>query len=472
MVRTGPEEISLAVAPLDASGDDARQLAESFRLDLTDALAQLPHVEVRAAHSVNQLHLTDASYPTYSSKLGLDFLLFGQFSVVGRVCQLQFELVRGKDATHIATFHYSGTVDQLGSIRDEIQQDVFTKLQIAGTNGGHPRGSTSDPEAYELYLQAKYHFSLQTPESLSQAVKEYRSAIERDPNFAKAYVGLAQTQLIRVSDAYITPQEGFKQASEAVDKARALDQSSAQVHSILGFIRFYRDWDFAGAIDEDRQAVRLDPHQAIYHQWLSVLLCDAGRYREAISEIGIAQSDDPYWPSLYTTEAYIALNARDYKRMLAAARKLKELLPESTKPYDVMANALWYSGQYEQGIAEWRRMAVLQGDQERVRMEDAGLEAFRKGGVPAYAKIRIRAFSGSDEPVRDPSDFDPFEWYMAAGDHKAAIAILKAKVANRDHVLFEMLMGPFSDPIYSDPHFQTIFSTPGLPTLKAGRFIP
>lgn len=455
--------IALAVAPLDTSGAGAPELAESFRLDLTDALAQLPHVEVRAAHSVNQLHLTDASYSTYSSKLGLDVLLFGNFSVTGHLCQLQFELVRAKDATHLATLRYSGTVDQLSSIRDRIEQDVFTKLQIAGTSGGHPRGSTSDSEAYKSYLEAKYQFSQQTRESLGQSVNDYSLAIERDPNFAKAYVGLAQTQLIRLSDDYITPQEGFAQATAAVKKALLLDDSNAQVHSILGFIRFYRDWDFLGAIEEDRQAIRLDPHQAIYHQWLAVLLSDAGRYHEAFSEIDIAQREDPYWPSLYTTETYIALNARDYKRMLAAAKKLKELLPDSTMPYDVMANALWYGGHYEEGIAEWRRMAVREGDQERVKLEDAGLEAFRAGGVPAYAKVRIQAITSGHEATRDPSDFDPFEWYMAAGDHKAALMILKAKMANRDHVLFEIMTGPFSDPIRNDPEFVALFDKTGLP---------
>jgi len=457
-----PQTISIAVAPLDASGPGAAELAESFRLDLTDALAQLPQVQVRSAHSVNQLRLTDASLPAYSSKLGLDVILFGTFKRSVHGCSLQLELVRVRDSVHLATFRYTGSIDQLGTIRDSIQRDTFAKLRLSGNGDRPPVGSTSDPEAYQAYLEARYQFSQQSAESLRLAVKQYNLAIERDRRFAKAYVGLSQTYLILFSHNLIPPREAFAKASDAVTQAQRLGDSSAEVHSILGYIRFYRDWDLAAGIEEERQAIRLEPHQPIYRQWLAILLCDERRFPEALNEIALAEADDPYWPSLYVTDAYISSNAQDAARMLAAARKLKELLPDSPIGYDTMANALWYSGHQIEGIAEWRRMAVLEHDSERVAMEDRGLAAYREHGVQGYAKVRLAEFANSQEIKLHPNDFDPEEWYMTAGDTQRALDALRQRANAHDPAFLEEATTPFFNGIRNDPEFIALLQKAGV----------
>ena len=457
-----PAQISLAVAPLDASGAGAAEIAESFRLDLTDALAQLPQVQVRSAHSVNQLRLTDASLPAYSSKLGLDVILFGTFKRNLKNCELQFELVRVSDSVHLATFQYSGTLDQLRNIRDRIQRDTFAKLRLSGNGDRPPAGGTSNPEAYESYLQARYQFTQQSPQSLPLAVKQYSLAIERDPHFAKAYIGLAQTYLMLFYHDLDPPRDAFSKASEAVRQAQLLDDSSAEVHSILGFIRFYRDWDLAGGIGEEQQAIRLEPHQPIYRQWLAVLLCHEGHFHEAADEITLAEADDPYWPSLYVTDAFVASSEGDTRRMIGAARKLKELLPDSPIAYDTMANALWYSGHQVEGIGEWRRMAVLEHDSERVAMEDRGLAAYRLHGIQGYARVRLEELSNSREVKLHPNDFDPEEWYMAAGDSKRAIEALRQRADAHDPAFIEEAMTPFFDGVRSDPEFVELLKRGGL----------
>jgi DNA-binding winged helix-turn-helix (wHTH) protein/tetratricopeptide (TPR) repeat protein len=461
-VANHPTEIALAVAPLDATGAGAAELAESFRLDLTDALAQLPEVHVRSAHSVNQLRLTDSSLPNYASKLGLDVILFGHFNLDKGICRLQFELVHAADATHIATLQYSGTVDQLNSIRDSIQRDIFTHLRLDGNGDSRPRGNTSDPDAYRSYLQARYQFSQQSPESLALSIKEYTAAIDRDPAFAKAYIGLAQTYLIMLSDDLISPSEGYAKANDAINKALRLDESSAEVHSILGFIRFYRDWNLAAGIDEERQAIHLEPHQPIYHQWLAVLLCDEGRYPEALAEVDLAKADDPYWPSIYVTEAFVSQNLRDSKRMINAARKLVELLPDSPLAYDVLANSLWYGGHPTEGIAEWRRMALLENDPERVQIEDRGLEAFRKDGAAGYARVRLEALAHGSEAQRHPNDFEPSEWYATAGENSLASAALVQMASTHNPQFLETVMDPMFAKARSEPDLKSFLIKTGL----------
>jgi len=462
-----PRQVSLAIAPFEATGAGSQELAESFRLDLADALSQLPEVQVRALHSVGQLHLADPSLPDAAARLGLDMILFGHLSVDGKQCHLQFELVRGRDGAHVATLQYSGTVDQLASIRDQIQQDLFGKLQLAGVRSQRLFGSTSDPEAYKAYLLARYQFSQQTAESLRQATRDYNSAIERDPDFAMAYTGLARTYLILMLHEFMPPGESFRKAGAAVNKALDLGASLAEVHSILGFIHYYRDWDFVRGEQEERQAVALEPHQPIYHQWLAIILCHEARYTEALEQIDLALADDPNWSSLYVTEAYVASYAQNGKRMLAAARRLNDLQRDSPTAINTLANALWYSGRPLDAIAEWRRMAVLDGDQARVALEDRGRRAFLSEGVRGYALVRLEALQPSKAAALHPNDFDPAEWYMAAGDEDRAIEVLRRKAAEHDPQFPEMAVSPLFRKLHDRPDFQAIVASSGIHAMPA-----
>src|SRR6202030_1329608 len=149
-------------APFEVSGEGAEQLAESFRLDLTDAVSQLPAVQVRAAHSFPEGHRDDAGIPALAQNLQIDTLLFGKFTVQPDECLLQFELVRGRDAIHLASFQYRGTKAELSAIRDKAQRDIFTRLNLASNTERPAHGNTENPRAYESYLRARYHLSLWT----------------------------------------------------------------------------------------------------------------------------------------------------------------------------------------------------------------------------------------------------------------------------------------------------------------------
>ena len=265
-----------------------------------------------------------------------------------------------------------------------------------------------------------------------------------------------------LSDNLISPTEGYAKANDAINKALGLNVSSAEVHSILGFIRFYRDWNLAAGIDEERQAIRLEPHQPIYHQWLAVLLCDEGRYAESFAEVDLAKADDPYWPSIYVTEAFVSQNAGDTKRMLSASRKLVDLLPDSPLAYDVLANSLWYGGHPTEGIAEWRRMAVLENDPERIQIEDRGLKAYRQNGASGYARVRLDALTHGREAQRHPNDFEPTEWYATAGENSLASAALVQMAATHNPQFLETVMGPLFAKARLEPDLAEFLMKSGL----------
>jgi DNA-binding winged helix-turn-helix (wHTH) protein/tetratricopeptide (TPR) repeat protein len=453
-----PHDITLAVAPFETSGAGSKELAQSFRLEVLDSLSQLPRVQVRDSHSADQLHPNDNSLRDSASRLGLDVVVFGFFSTDGRKCRMQFEVVQVKNAAHLATLQYSGTIDQLSSIRDRIQRDIFDKLKLAANGSLQPARVTSDPQAYELYLQARYHFLQQSPESLNQAVTEYRAAIARDPAFSNAYAGLASALVVIGRRSMSVRQQSFDQANDAAARALELTPSSPEAHSTRGLVYLYRDWNTAAAEREERTATQLDPQQSSYHQWLAIVLCDQGRFPEAFSEIDQAVANDPNWPYLYLVELFVAENAGDHRRLLAAAQKLEELLPNSPMAEDAMGNALWYSKHYPQAIAKWQSMAIAEGDPARARMEEEGLKAFREGGVTAYAEVRIKAMADKAITERHPNDFEPAEWYMAANRKQQAIAALQEMAAAHQNEFIDFIYSPIFAEIRDTPAFTALLT--------------
>ena len=461
------QDTYIGIAPFEVSGDGAEQLADSFRLDLTDAVSQLPAVQVRAAHSFPKGQRDDAGIPALARDLQIDTLLFGKFTVRGDDCLLQFELVRGRDAIHIASLQYQGTRNELAAIRDKAQRDIFTRLALAPGTERAVRGNTENPRAYEAYLRARYHLTQWTDDSVAKSLSEFESAIAEDPAFAKAYSGLASAHFVLAQHEAAPKEESYRQAKELAAKAIALDPSVAEAHAMLGQIALNRDWNFSVAEKELRQAVELEPNQAIYHLWFSVLLCVQNRFEESLQQIDLAHSADSFWPPVYMTEIFLAGAARQYERSIDSGKKLIALMPDWSLAYDQLGLTLWYAGRQEEAIDSWRKMAMLEKDTARVNLEDRGLEAFRRGGVPAYAKVRIDAAKSGIHWAHAENDFDLAEWYFYAGSREQALQALEAKVARHDHSALQIAINPSYEDLHQDPRFLALLSRIGIALPRA-----
>jgi DNA-binding winged helix-turn-helix (wHTH) protein/tetratricopeptide (TPR) repeat protein len=461
-----PSEISLGIAPFHTSGPGAADLAQSFRLDLTDTLAQLPHVNVRASNSLDLVSVDQATFRDQATHFGLDVLIIGSFTLENNNCHVQLELVRGKDLSHIANFDRTVSRFELASLRNLIQNEVYSTLKLAPTSGGLPRtpvGGTSDPRAYDAYLRARYHYSQQSKESLPLAIAEYNEAIVADPQFADAYAGQARTYFFLLQNDLIGEKDGFRLANEAARHALALDPRSAEAHAVLGFTYFLHDANLSAGESELRQAIAVDPNDPVYHQGLALIFCDQGRFREAEEEIDHAHATDPFWISAYITEAYIASIAQDRPRVQAAIRKIMELAPGSSHARDSIGNAQWDLGLHTEAIATWREMAVIEKDTSRIAMEDRGLAAYRNGGVPAYAKVRLDAIRNGMKTAPHSNDFFPPEWYAQANQPEQALKAIHASVAAHDTSVPGMAVLPAYDSLRSNREFQSILSSLGLP---------
>lgn len=466
-VASNKDVISLGIAPFQSEGPGAEELGETFRLDLADALSQLPVVQIRATNSLREVGREDSSIRNISDKLHLDMLLLGKFRVDGDFCSVEFELVRGRDSVHLASFHYRERKDALAIIRDKLQRDIFLSLQNKEKSVQSIRGSTNDTQAYAQYLQGRESARGRDRIALSQAIDHYRLAIQRDANFAQAYAGMATAHLALRYFDIPRAADHQNQAKQLAQKALLLDPRLAEPHAVLGDVAFRSIWDFNLGESELRRAVELEPHKAIYHTWLAALLADEGRSEEAQSEIDRAIADDPLWPSVYSVATFVAGVAHDNSRMLAYVRKYLTLVPDSAYSHNQLAWAYFSAKRYDDALAEWSRMAALDKDPDRIALESLGREAYRRGGILAYARVRLDAIEQqAPETGRHANDFVPAEWYAFAGQREKALLSLQRVVANHDREAVQLAVNPMFESLHSDPRFRALLHEVGLPLPK------
>jgi DNA-binding winged helix-turn-helix (wHTH) protein/tetratricopeptide (TPR) repeat protein len=459
--------LRLGIAPMRVQGDpQAGEIGESFRLELSDAISKLPSVQVPAVGAFGTANAVDI--PRISRELNLDDLLLGSIAKQGDQYDLKFELLRAADATHLASFEYSGPKKDLPSICERLQQDVFHYLQSKAATLQTIKGSTNDAQAYELYLQGTYHLFERDSASLDQSLVEFRQATVRDPNFAAAYAGLATTYLGLA--AYDTnPRDGLLgKAEEMAQHAIKLDPSLAQAHAVLGSTAYKQERDFSRGEAELRLAIRIDPTQAVYRDWLAVLLVEEGRFDEALQQLDMAQTSAPFWPSVYAMQGLVGVYARHDATAIAAAKKYVDLLPNLPIAHNTMAWVDFETGHYKDAIDEWRQMALLQNDQARVDLETRGMAVFRTKGIRAYAQLRLDAIQNK-RGTGQVNDFMPAEWYACAGKREQAMTELERLASAQDPYMLHVGVDPLYDSFHQDPRFLALLAKSGLrvpPTLQ------
>jgi len=452
--------VRLGIVPFHAVGDpQINDAGEGFRLMLSDSISKLPHVQVRAASSFMTSEAADI--PRLSHALNLDDLLLGSIARQGDQYDLKFELVRAADATHLASFEYSGARKDFPALCERLQQDVFHYLQAKTETLQTVKGSTNDPQAYELYLQGAFHMFEREPPSLRTAVAEFQQATVRDPRFAAAYAGMA-TAYLKLSAYDTNPQDGLlRKAEHFAQNAIQLDPSLAQAHAVLGCTAYKLDRDFSRGEAELRNAIRIDSTQAEYRNWLAVLLTEEGRFDEALEQLNLAHTSAPFWPSVYAMEGLVGVYARRNKTALGAASRYAELLPGLPIAHNTLAWVYFETGHYQEAVDEWRRMALLQNDRARMELEEKGMNLLKTKGIHAYAELRLAAIENK-QGVGQVNDFSPAEWYACAGRHDQAIAELERLTYAHDPYMLHVGVDPLFDSFHKDSSFLALLARSGV----------
>jgi Tfp pilus assembly protein PilF len=316
--------------------------------------------------------------------------------------------------------------------------------------------------AEDTYLQAVYLYEERTPASLDRAHYLFSDAIAKDPNYAPAYAGLANTYLLLREYSSMSSDEAYAKAKLAAQRAVALDPNLPEAHASLGFIDFFSDWNTAAATREFETALRLDPDCGIAHHWYGSMLMHETRYPEAIEQLDVAQRLHPASSAILTTKAY-ALGLGGHRDQ--AERMLQTVIaadPKAASPHQMLATlSLTEPRNIQMYLRERRRSDELRNDHEDLTTIGIAAAAYRREGEPAMWSTIL----GREQHLHGSPDHPTY-----------GMAQAEASLGHSDQALHDLntlatqhapsMMGVALDPAFvalrRNPGYQRLLSSIGL----------
>jgi eukaryotic-like serine/threonine-protein kinase len=296
---SAPRIESLAVLPLTNLTGDAQQdfFVDGVTDELTTDLAQIGALRVTSRSSAIQAKESKRPLPELGRVLNVDAVVEGSVARAGDRVRITAQLIEAKSDRTLWAKSYERDSHDMMALQDELARDVSSEIRVTITPAEHERLAsthTIDPVAYGDYLRGRYFWNRRTEDDLHKAKDYFEQAIAKDPSYAPAYSGLADTYFyLGYAWGHIPPKEALPLSQAAAKKAIELDENGAEGHASLGMTRLAYDWDFRTAEDELKRAIALNPSYAHAHHIYSILLGILGRNDEALAEIRKAVDADP-----------------------------------------------------------------------------------------------------------------------------------------------------------------------------------
>ena len=319
-----------------------------------------------------------------------------------------------------------------------------------------------DPQAQELYLRGIYYWHKRTPEGLTQAVDYFTQAIVRDPNYAPAYVGLADCYNLLREYTKMPPDQAYPRAKAAAERAIALDDSLSGAHSSLAFVDFYWSWDAKDAEREFKRAIELDPNSVVAHHWYATSLLHMGRFKEALEQIEIAQKLDPSSISALADKGAILEYVTGREDAIKLEKELETSDPNFLSPHSYLSGLYFRQQDYSGAIQETKKYAELIKDDALLSVADAAEKGLVAGGREGMLKAMIAA----QQQLYVEGKYSPYLMADSAaqiGDKQAAMKYLAEALAKHDERMIAIRIDESFAPYRSDPAFQKMVEQVGLP---------
>ncbi len=334
-------------------------------------------------------------------------------------------------------------------------------LSPLASTSSHP----ANPEAAEFYLKGRFYWNKRTPESLNKAVDAFTQAIVHDPNYAQAYVGLADSYNLLREYTIMPASEAYPRALAAAKKAVELDPQSSEAHASLAFVSFHGMWDAATADREFRRALDLDPNNAVAHHWYATYLLCLRRYPESLAEIERAQALDPASKSVLADKGSILFDAGRLQESIALLKQMEENEPDFISPHRYLKEIYLLSADYPHYLTESKTEAALMHDNTALAIVAATEKGFTAGG----GKGLLQALFQQQKRLYDRGQFSSYnlaETCSVLGDKQEALRYLKAAYDQHVDGVPQIESDPAFNNLHHESAFQQLLAQVGLPPFK------
>lgn len=455
---------SIAVLPFENRSGiaDTDYLSDGLTDSLIFRFSQLPNLKVSPTSSVMRYKGSTEDIAQIARDLDVAAILSGRLVQVGDSLNISVQLIDARTNKLLWAEQYDRKMADLLATQREIATAITQKLQLklSGDEKGIAKKYTSSNEAYQLYLKGRYYWSKRTKDDLFKSVDSYKQAIDLDPSFALAYVGVAEAYNSMAKDPDVAPKDAVPFAKSAATKALEIDASLAEAHMAFGDALAIYDWNWPEAERELKKALELDPNISYIHLVYSgSYLGPVGRTDEALAEAQRAVELEPL--SLINnsvlTNSYI--NSRQYDKAIEQGRKAYELDREFPLARHWLGMAYVATGRFDEAVSICRAASP---DSPSWPLSVVALgHAYAKMGKRAEAEQQIAQLRDLAKS-RYVRPYYVASIYAALGDKDKAFTELERSYQERDAYLGRINSDPFMDPLRDDPRFKDLLKRLGL----------
>jgi len=454
----GPRVItSLAVLPLENLSGDPEQ--EYFADGMTEALitdlSKIGALKVISRTSAMRYKGARKPLPEIAAELKVDALIEGTVLHVGDRVRITAQLIEAATDQHLWAQSYERDMKDVLHLQGEVARAIAEEIQAKLSPQEQTRLSTAravKPQAYEAYLKARYNWNKRHREAVLEGLRYFEEAIEIDPTYALAHVGVADSYAVMGANQWLAPGQALPKAKAAARDALELDDTLAEAHTTLALV-LQSEWDWEGAEREYERALGLNPGYAVAHQWYSVLLSETGKHERALAGARRAAELDPLSPTIAMNVGQALYMARRYEEARRAFSRMLEEHPDFFPTRYYLGGIHVQGGQLAEGIAELQKAAALSSDDTQV-MAALGY-AYARAGREAEARGVLQEL-GRLAGEQYVSPYLPAMVHAGLDEKGKALELLEEAYAQHDSALSWLDVEPMFDSLRADTRFQDL----------------
>jgi eukaryotic-like serine/threonine-protein kinase len=453
---------SVAVLPFRGISSDPNTefLEDGITDGIIDTLSQMPNLRVMSSSSVVRYKGGQSDPQKAGKDLHVDAVLIGRITQRGDLFFVNSELVSVADSSQIWGEQYSEKMSDISALQQEIVRDISDKLRLklSGAEKEHlAKRPTVDPEAYELYLRGRHEMYKWTDAGWKKSLEYFQQAVEKDPDYAAAYAGLADAYGLLGQGANRPARDAFARAEAAANRAIALDGSLGEAHLALALV----DWStykFADAEREFRRAIELSPSLSLAHQRYAAYLVSLRRFNEGISEDKRALELDPLNLHANNRLGEVFLDQGEYDKAIEQWRKSLDVDPVNSEALFDLSYGYELKGKYDQAVNYWVQGLTNDGH------ADIAVEYKRVYAASGWKGLLHKHIERLSNPA-NKGLYDPYavaDNYAKLGENDKALLWLEKTYAEQIP-MGSLLIDPDLVHLRSDPRYLDLVRRIGFP---------
>ena len=459
---------SVAILPFinDSKDPNAEYLSDGLTESIINSLSQLPNLKVMSRNAAFRFKGPNHDPLEAGRNLNVGAVLTGRLVKLDDRLVIKTELIKVDDGSQLWGAEYNSSLADIFSVQEEVSKKISQSLRLRLSGEDEEklaRRYTKDAEAYELYLKGRYFWSKRNEEGFRNGIEYFKRAEEKDPTFALAFSGLADSYALLCDIGVVRPLDEMPKAKAAAQKAVDADPTLAEAYTSRAFVRLAYDWDWLGAQSDFQQALKLNPKYPTAHQWYASYLMQMGKFSQAKAEIEEAHKLDPLSPIISANTGLYSYYEHNYDDAIAKYKQTLQSDPDFWVARHYLALAYVQKGMHREAIAELRKLikAPETGEvpQKVIEAESEAAAslgfAYGMGGQQAEARAIINQLDALSKR-RYVSPLYSAIVYAGLKENDKAIEYLNKAFEARHPGLVLIRIEPMFDGLRSDERFKQL----------------